>query len=129
VLIARSPVLLGRHPNDDTPAGIVIAIGAVTVVAAAGLAGRFPLSDSGLRLAVMAAALGIYAACCVDLIAVVAVIPLAWLVFDGFLLDRFGELVWRGWADVARIGVLVAVALVGFGVGAAGRRAREARRG
>jgi hypothetical protein len=118
-----------RYVPDDTPVGIVITIGAVATVAAAVIAARLPLSDTGLRLAVMAAALGIYAACCVDVVAVLAVVPLAWLVFDGFLLDRFGVLVWRGWADVGRIALLVAVALVGYAAGAAGRRAKEMRRG
>jgi hypothetical protein len=129
VLTARTDHHFATHDEAKTPAGILIAIGAVTVVAAAALTGQVPIADSGLRLAVMAAAIAVYAALCVDVVAVAAVVPLAWLVQDGFLLDRYGVLVWRGWSDVARLGLLVAAALVGLALGAARHRNLGARRG
>jgi hypothetical protein len=129
VLTARTDHHFATRDEAETPAGILIAIGAVTVVAAAALAGEVPVADSGLRLAVMAAAIAAYAAFSVDIVAVAAVVPLAWLVQDGFLLDRYGVLVWRGWSDVARLGLLVAAALVGLGIGALRRRNLGARRG
>jgi hypothetical protein len=129
VLTARTGHYLAARDEADTPAGILIAIGAVTVVAAAALAGQVPVADTGVRLAVMAAAIAIYAARWVDFVAVAAVVPLAWLVQDGFLLDRYGVLVWRGWSDLARLGLLVAAALAGLALGAARRHEIRARRG
>jgi hypothetical protein len=129
VLTARTDHHLAARDEAETPAGILIAIGAVTVVAAAALAGQVPVADTGVRLAVMAAAIAIYAALWVDFVAVAAVVLLAWLVQDGFLLDRYGVLVWRGWSDLARLGLLVAAALVGLAVGAMRRHELGARRG
>jgi hypothetical protein len=108
---------------ERMPSGIVIAFGALTIVAAAALAGVIPASDNDPRLAVMAGALAVYAACCHDVVAVLAVVPLAWLVQDGFLVDRFGVLVWRGWSDVDRLGLLVLAAAVGLAAGAWRRHA------
>jgi hypothetical protein len=129
VLTARTDHYLATHDDAKSPAGILIAIGAVTVVAAAAVAGQVPVADTGVRLAVMAAAIAAYAAFSVDIVAVAAVLPLAWLVQDGFLLDRYGVLVWRGWSDVARLGLLVAAALVGLALGAVRHRTVGARRG
>jgi hypothetical protein len=129
VLTARTDHHLAARDEAETPVGILIAIGAVTVVAAAAVAGQVPVADSGLRLAVMAAAIAVYAAFSVDVVAVAAVVPLALLVQDGFLLDRYGVLEWRGWSDLARLGLLVAAALVGLAVGALRRRELGARRG
>jgi hypothetical protein len=129
VLTARTDHHLAASDEAETPVGILIAIGAVTVVAAAALAGQVPVADSGVRLFVMAAAIAVYSAFSVDVVAVAAVVPLAWLVQDGFLLDRYGVLEWRGWSDLARLGLLVAAALVGLAVGALRRREIGARRG
>jgi hypothetical protein len=129
VLTARTEHDFATRDEAETPVGILIAIGAVTVVAAAAVAGQVPVADTGLRLAVMAAAMAVYAAFSFDVLAVAAVVPLAWLVQDGFLLDRYGVLVWRGWSDLARLGLLVAAALVGLAVGALRRHEIGARRG
>ena len=97
----------------------------MTIVAAAVLASALPATDVAARLAVMAGALAVYAAGCFDAIAVAAVVPLAWLVQDGFLVDRFGVLVWHGWSDLGRLGLLVAAGSIGLGIGAWWRRDAE----
>jgi hypothetical protein len=129
VLTARTDLHLAARDEAKTPAGILIAIGAIAVVAAAAVAGQVPVADAGVRLAVMAAAIAAYAAFSFDIVAIAAVVPLAWLVQDGFLLDRYGVLVWRGWSDLARLGLLVAAALLGLAVGALRRHEIGAGRG
>jgi len=110
----------------DTPTGIAVAVGAVAVVVAAVVSAAFvPVSAGGVRLGLMAAALAAFAAAAVDLRAVAFVTVLAYLVHDGFLVNRMGELTWTGAPDVRRVEILVAAAAAGLAVGAARRWARR----
>jgi hypothetical protein len=103
--------------------GIEIGVGAVTIVAAGCVAALVPPSQAGVRLAVVAVALGAFAAVARDGRAVGGTAMLSWLVVDGFLVDRSGELSWHGATDLRRIGLLAA----GAGLGAGYRGLRRAR--
>jgi hypothetical protein len=46
-------------------------------------------------------------------------VVLAWLVVNGFLVDRFGELWWHGRSDLYRAGMLVVAGALGQVVGRA----------
>src|SRR4051812_48401577 len=102
---------------EATPAGVDVALGAVVIVAAALVAGLVPVSSTGPRLGLMAAALSLFAAATVDLRAVVVVTVTAYLVFDGFLVNQLGELSWRGAADTRRLAVLGLAAALGLVAG------------
>jgi hypothetical protein len=99
------------------PVGVNIAYGAVVVVFAALGAAAIPSGDTGWRLIVVAAAVGLFAALTVDWRAAVFIAGLAWLVVDGFLVDQYGQLSWHGPADLVRLVVLVATAGLGVVLG------------
>jgi hypothetical protein len=50
---------------------------------------------------------------------VAAVVPLGWLVTDGFLENRSGELTWHGSTDLYLILLLVVAAAIGLAAGEA----------
>jgi MFS family permease len=112
--------------DDDigTPVGIGVAEGAVVVAASAALAVLIPPADPDWRFAVVALAVGGFAAATAGLRSVAAIVLLAWLVVNGFLVDRFGVLAWHGWPDVVRAVLLIAAGAVGLGIGIARRRLR-----
>jgi hypothetical protein len=112
----------------DMPTGIAVGVGAVTVVVAATVAALLPASADAVRLGVMALALGTFAAATVDPPAVAGVTELGWLVFYGFLVNRFSDLTWTGRVDELRLGVLVAAAVAGLAVGGLLRWAEGRRR-
>jgi hypothetical protein len=101
----------------DLPVGVDIAGGAAVIVFAAISAAAVPAADPWWRVAVMAAAVGGFAAFSGDRLASVAVVLLAWLVMNGFLVDRYGQLEWHGSADLARVLVLAGSAVLGLVVG------------
>jgi hypothetical protein len=110
--------------SPRTPFGISLAAGAAVMVAgamvAAGLAGDVPG-----RLAVVALALGGYVALVDDVRAGLATAGLGYLLFDGFLVNRYGELTWDG---TTTIWCLVAfVMIVGGGLGIRWIRRARAR--
>lgn len=99
------------------PVGIHIAGGAVVVVIGALVASAVPSMDGGWRLAAVALAVGLFAGKTKDAVACAAVVVLAWLVVNGFLVDRLGELSWHGSADLVRVAVLAAAAGAGLAIG------------
>ena len=105
--------------SPRTPVGINIGVGAVVVVAAALVAAAVPESAPAVRFAVVAVAVGGLAAVTVDQVAVAFVAGLAFLVANGFLVNRLGELSWHGGADIARLGAVVMVSALGLAVGEA----------
>ena len=113
--------------DNATPVGINVAVGAVAIVVAAFVAAAIPPVDGGWRWALLAAGVGGSAALTVDGPAVAAVVGLAWLVGNGFLVDRAGELSWHGWADFYRLLVLLAAGAAGLLAAWLGRLAREWR--
>ena len=118
LLRIRTEPIRGSTAGDGTPTGIAVAIGAVVIVAAAMVAAFVPSSDAAARFAVIAFGLASFALASSDWMAAAAVVPLAWLVYNGFIQDRFGVLVWHGWSDLGRLGLLVAAAAIGLGIGA-----------
>ncbi len=112
---------------DRTPVGVTIAGGVTALVGAALVTSLTPAQDSVLRVGLVAVALGAFAAATGEPFAMVALVPLAWLVVNGFLVDRYGVLSWHGWADVYRAVVLAAASVVGLAVSQ--RLRKEPRRG
>jgi len=115
-----------REP--DTPTGISIGLGCVVVVAAALVAALVPASAGGVRLGVLAVALAGFAAVAVDPSAAAFVTVTGFLVFDGFLVNRLGQLSWHGADDLHRLELLAVASLLGHGVGTAYRWVVERRR-
>jgi hypothetical protein len=113
--------------EQQTPVGINVAVGAVAVVVAALLAAGLPVAHPGWRFAVMALAVGGFAAVSGDQLALAAVVPLGWLVSNGFLENRSGELSWHHSADVWLLTMLVVAAAVGLAAGDGYRQIRELR--
>jgi hypothetical protein len=113
----RLPAL--TDTGGRTPVGINIGIGAVLVVAAAIVAALIPVAHTGWRFAVVAVVVGLFAVLTVDHLALAPVALLGWLVVNGFLVDRFGELTWHGSPDLYRLMLLVMAGALGLAVGEA----------
>jgi len=91
------------------------------------LAAAVPVADRPWRFAVMVIAVVVFGAFSGDRLAVACAAGLAWLVVNGFLVDRFGELSWHGPADIYRAVMLALAGL--FGLLIAGVRVRRRRSG
>jgi hypothetical protein len=102
-----------RDDAGRTPFGINLAAGAVALVAAAFVAVLFPEGDA--RLVVVAVAVGWYAAMVADTKASLAVAGIGYLLFNGFLMNRLGELIWDGMTSAWHL-ITFAMA-VGLGLG------------
>jgi hypothetical protein len=103
------------------PTGLLIGIGAVTVVVSTMVAAAIPPAATGWRLGVVALTVGGFAALVPDGWAVASTGGLAWLLANGFLVDRFGELSWHGWSDLYRSLTFVSVATAGLAIGQGAR--------
>jgi hypothetical protein len=112
---------------DRTPTGIAIGVGAAVVVGVALVAALVPVAHTAWRFALVAAAVGVFAAVTRDGWAVAATVVVAWLVVNGFLVDRMGDLSWHGSPDLLRLMLLVLVGGVGLALGEGVRGLREAR--
>jgi hypothetical protein len=93
--------------------GIDLAVGAAAMSGAAMVAAAFP--GVPIRLGVMAVATAVYAALVENARAGLATAGLGYLVFNGFLVNRFGELTWNGMNSIRHAAVLAAAAGVGLG--------------
>lgn len=111
--------------HEATPVGINTALGTVALVAAASVAAAIPVAAGDWRLTVVAVAVGGFAAATVDHRAVAVVVGLGWLLVDGFLVDRLGQLSWHGPADLLRLLLLAGVAAVGLALGNLTRMVRD----
>ena len=107
--------------TQSTPTGLAIGAGAVALVAAAIIAAAIPSADAGWRFAVMAVAVGLFAAISLDQIALAGVAVLAALIYNGFLEDRSGQLAWHGSHDLWRLLLLVTVSAGGLALGESAR--------
>ena len=107
--------------TERTPTGLAIGAGAVALVAAAIIAAAIPSADAGWRFAVMAVAVGVFAAISLDQIALSGVAVLASLIYNGFLEDRSGQLAWHGSGDLWRLLLLVTVSAGGLAIGESAR--------
>jgi hypothetical protein len=113
--------------DTDTPVGINLGIGTALVVAAVLAAAVIPPVDNDWRFGVVAGAVGLSAALAADQWALLGVALIAWLLDDGFLVNRLGELSWHGSSDIGRMLLLVAAGTLGLLVGLAYRRVRAVR--
>jgi hypothetical protein len=102
-----------------------VGVGAAAVVAAAIVAAAIPAAHGLWRQEAVAAAVAVAAALTVDPLAMAVVVPLAWMVTDGFLENRLGLLTWHGSTDLSLILLLLAAASFGLGIG----RVRQLRHG
>jgi hypothetical protein len=96
---------------NRTPAGIVVGIGSVAVIAAAFLASAFP--SPVMRYAILALTVFTITAVADRWGAPAMVALIGYLVFEGFIVNRFGVLTWDGPATAARITTLVAAVVFG----------------
>jgi hypothetical protein len=103
--------------TESTPTGLAIGAGAVGLVVAAIIAAAIPSADAGWRFAVIAVAVGLFAAISLDQLALAGVAVLAALIYNGFLEDRLGQLAWHGTNDLWRLLLLVTVSASGLAVG------------
>jgi hypothetical protein len=114
------------------PTGLAIGIGAVAMVAAGMVAAAIPTAYPGWRFGVVAAAVGMFAAVSLDQVALAAVAVIGFMISNGFLEDRFGQLAWHGSADMWRLMLLVIAGAWGLAAGEAYRyisRMREGKHG
>jgi hypothetical protein len=123
--MARRPSVRHQYSKlpaeESMPTGIAVAAGSVVVVVSAFVSAAVPASAGVVRLGLVAAALAGFAALTVNVNAAVAVGILAFLVFEGFLVNQLGELSWHGIEDVWRLLTLAAAAGLGIVVGVAYR--------
>ena len=116
-----------RSAGNRTPTGISVGVGSIVVVVAAMLAALIPRAHTDWRFAVVAVAVGLLATFTRDWLATAAVAVLAWLVVDGFLVDRMGELSWHGSADRSRFVLLILAGGAGLMLGEGAAALREWR--
>jgi hypothetical protein len=96
-----------------TPFGINLAAGAAAMVVATAVTSAAS-AEASARLAVTAVAVAGYAAGVADARAGVAVAGMAYLLFDGFLVNRHGELTWGGATSVRHLAIFASA--VGLGL-------------
>lgn len=105
-----------------TPFGINLAAGAGVMVASV-LVAPVLFPDVPARLAVVALAVGGFAALVDDARAGLAVGGLGYLLFDGFLVNQYGELTWTGTTTVWHVAAFALALMLGLGL----RRVRAIR--
>lgn len=115
-------------PVAGTPVGIAAGWGTALLIAVACGAAVLPAADHGWRFAIIAGAVAVFAALSGDVRAVPLVAGIAWLVYNGFLLNALGVLSWHGLDDLWRVLLVMAAGAAGLAAGA-GYRRRVARRG
>ncbi len=99
------------------PTGVGVAVGCAVVVVAAFVAAMVPTTDSTARLVVMSVSVAALGAWSADWMALLIATTVAFLVTNGFLVDRLGELTWHGGSDGWRLLSLGGCALLGLLVG------------
>jgi hypothetical protein len=97
--------------------------GAVAMVAAGLLAAMIPATHPAWRFGVVAVAVALFAAVAVDWTSLAATAVIGFLIANGFLEDRLGQLAWHGGADAWRVLALVAAGVAGTAAGYGGRAA------
>ena len=115
--VARRPQAAVVVTDDRVPAGVNIGVGCAAVVAAALSVALIPPAHAGWRFAVIATVVAAFALVDRDGRAVAAVAVLAWLIVNGFLVDRLGQLSWHGSSDLVRLVALASTAATGRAVG------------
>jgi hypothetical protein len=107
------------------PLGISVGLGTVAVLVTVFVGALVPAHLAGGTWALLAVVVAGFAAWAADVAAAVLVAALTFVVANGFLVNRHGELSWHGAADLHRGALLLAAAAVGLVV--ARVRARRIR--
>jgi hypothetical protein len=107
------------------PTGINVAVGCVVLVVAAFVAGAVPAWATVGRLVPVLLGLAGFAAVTIDPLAAVAMVGVAFLIVNGFLVNRLGELSWHGVSDLWSLCAMTAAAGGGLGAGVARRAVRR----
>jgi MFS family permease len=118
--------VISKRPR---PQGILVGIGSLAVIAAGFVAAAVPQADATFRYGVLVGTIMAFAAVADVWAASVAVGVIGFLVFDGFLVNRLGELSWHGSADLSRLLALAAAVAFGRLVGEIYRSSRLLRPG
>ncbi|HEV8529276.1 MAG TPA: hypothetical protein VGS60_17300 [Actinomycetes bacterium] len=113
----RSDAVRQRARRRGIPFEFAVAAGSLTMIVAALIdSAAFPPHDAGDRLMVMATAIAVFC--------VVAgwqsglpVAAVGYLLFDGFLANRYGELTWDHQTGPRAIGVIALAAAFGLAIG------------
>lgn len=114
-------------PESETPFGIMVAIGAVAMVAAGIVAAMIPTAYPGWRFGVIAFVVFLFATVALNQLELALVAVIGALIFNGFLEDRLGQLAWHGSDDLWRLLLLVMVGALGLAVGEGHRFIRDLR--
>jgi hypothetical protein len=112
---------------DRTPFGINLGAGVVALVFGTALADALPVHGLGWRFGAIAAVVAIFAAVTVDWAAATALAVIAWLVANGFVQNREGDLAWNPRVDLGLAAMLAVAAVVGLAVGSGWRHVRRVR--
>jgi hypothetical protein len=102
--------------TSSTPAGIELGLGSGVAVASVVVAAMLPASAGDWRLAPVAAAL-LWLGTWMLRRTIIAVAVIAYLLVDGFLVNRSGVLTWDGLPDTYRVLMLTGTAAIGLLVG------------
>jgi hypothetical protein len=115
---AAFPLPVMRFPlpvkQGGTPFGIDLAVGAVVAMISVAAAGALAPGAAG-RAAVVALGVGGFLAVADDARAGLLAMVLGALLYDGFLVNRFGELSWTGTTSMWHLLSFALVALVALG--------------
>ena len=95
------------------PQGLLVGIGSQAVVAAGSVAALVPSAHGMVRYGILVVTVFVFAAVTGARSAAIAVGSLGYLVFDGFLINRLGELSWHGSADLVRLVALATAVACG----------------
>jgi hypothetical protein len=117
VVAVRGDVVRQRARRRGIPFEFAVAAGSLTMIVAALIdSAAFPPHDAGDRLMVMATAIAVFC--------VVAgwqsglpVAAVGYLLFDGFLANRYGELTWDHQTGPRAIGVIALAVALGLTIG------------
>ena len=111
----------------DVPFGINVAISTSAALAAAVVGALIPTGDPGWRVVPMCIALAAAGWATVDLAAGAIGAVVGFLLVNGFLINRLGNLSWHGSADAYRLAAVAACVGLGWAAGVARRLIRNRR--
>ena len=120
-IVGVSSAVASVFEPEVVPSGFGIAAGSVVVVGSAFGAAVVPATAGAVRLGVVAASLAVFAALPVTATAAAGSGVLAFLVFNGFLVNSLGQLSWHGAADGWRLLTIATAVAAGFIAGMAYR--------
>lgn len=104
-------------PARSRPTGILVGVGFGTAIVGCFVASAFPRHMADARVWTLAAFVAAFSWLAGDLVAAVVTAGLAWLLAEGFLIDRYGQVRWHGVVEVRYLGPLVGAALFGVLLG------------